>query len=463
MNEMRAIVRRDRVALPLAAPLLAIAAVLLGGASAAGWLANLVLDLIAIGLLLHAVWSRPTRALAPAERWLIAIGAFYVLWGLVQLVPLPPALWRLLPGRAPIAGAFELLHAPLPVLPISLDPARTRAALLPLILAAAALVTVRRLDDRQLATLAWTFPLLGAASILLGMAQLAGGEHSPLYLYDITNRGQPVGFFANSNHLATLIVLGIPFLAAIARRRLRGQIRAQLPQAIALAALALFLVLAGVVVGSVAGIALLVPALLGSVLIFLGRGTSRWSFLLMVGALAALAAFVGLASHSQMLNGFGMGSVGSDPTGRTTIYATSWQALQAYFPFGSGLGTFAELYRWFEDPTRVTSVYVNHAHNDYLEFVLETGAVGIVLILALLAWWARRTTAVWLGRDESPYAKAASVAVAIVLAHSVVDYPLRTGAILTCFVMCLAILARPAEAPSAASPTRQKARHLSVV
>jgi len=463
MNEMRALVPRHSVSWPWPAPVLAIAAVLLGGASAAGWLANVALDLIAILLLLHALWSKPGRPLGRSEQWLIGIGALYLLWGAVQLVPLPPAVWRMLPGRAAIAGAFELLHAPLPALPISLDPERTRAALLPLILAVAALVTVRRLDDRQLATLAWTFPLLGAVSILLGMAQLAGGEHSPLYLYEITNRGQPVGFFANSNHLATLIVLGIPFLAAIARRRLKGRIRQQLPQTVALAALGLFLVLAGVVVGSVAGIVLLVPALLGSVLIFLGRGTSRWSFFLMIGALAALAALVGLASHSQMLNGFGMGSVGTDATGRATIYATSWRVLTAYFPFGSGLGSFAELYRWFEDPTTVTSVYINHAHNDYLELVLEMGAVGVVVILALLAWWLRRTAAVWLGRDESPYAKAASVAVGIVLAHSLVDYPLRTGAILTCFVMCLAILARPAEAPSAASATRHKARHLSVV
>lgn len=463
MNEMRAIVRQQPNRKAWTAPMLAVAAVLLGGASAAGWLANLVLDLIAIALLLHAVWTKPGRAFAPAEWWLVGMATVYVLWGAAQLVPLPPALWRMLPGRAPIAGAFELLHAPWPALPISLDPARTRAALLPVILAVAALVTVRRLDDRQLATLAWTFPLLGAVSILLGMAQLAGGDNSPLYLYAVTNRGQPVGFFANSNHLATLIVLGIPFLAAIARRRLKGQIRQQLPQAIALAALTLFLVLAGVVVGSVAGIALLVPALLGSVLIFLGRGSSRWSFLLIVVVLAALAAFVGLASHSQMLNGFGMGSVGTDATGRATIFATSWQMLRAYFPFGSGLGSFAELYRWYEDPARVTSVYVNHAHNDYLELVLETGVVGVVLILALLGWWLRRTAVVWLGRDESPYAKAASVAVALVLAHSLVDYPLRTGAIFTCFAMCLAILARPAEAPSAASSTRHKARHLTVV
>ena len=325
------------------------------------------------------------------------------------------------------------------------------------------MVSVRQLDDKQLVTLAWTIPLLGAVSILLGMAQIAGGQNSPLYLYAITNRGQPVGFFANSNHLATLIVLGIPFVAALARRRLKGHVRERLPQAIALGALALFLVLAGVVVGSVAGIALLVPALVGSVLIFLGRGTSRWAFFLMLAALVALGLFVGLASHSQMLNGFGMGSVGDSPTGRSTIYTTTWKAIGQFFPVGSGLGTFSDVYRWYEDPAKVTSVYVNHAHNDYLELVLETGVVGILLIVGMLAWWARRAAAVWLGRDESPFAKAASVASAIVLAHSLVDYPLRTGAILVCFAMSLAIMARPAEAPTAASSTRKKARHLSVV
>jgi O-antigen ligase len=447
----------------LIAPAFAVAAVLLGGASAAGWLANLILYLMAIGVLIYAIWSKPGPALAPAERWLLAIGGAFLLCGLLQLVPLPAALWRMLPGRAPIAGAFELLHVQLPALPLSLDPEGTRAGLLPLILALAAIVSVRQIEDRQLTILAWTIPLLGAVSILLGMAQIGGGQDSPLYLYTITNRGQPVGFFSNSNHLATLIVLGIPFIAAIARRRLKGHVRERLPQAFVLGALTLFLVLAGVVVGSVAGIALLVPSLIGSVLIFLGRGTSRLSFYLMLAALAALVLFVGLASHSQMLNGFGMASVGTGSTGRTTIYETTWKAILDFFPAGSGLGSFSDIYRWYEDPTKVTSVYVNHAHNDYLELVLETGIVGVLLIIAMLAWWARRTAAVWLGRDESPFAKAASVASAIVLAHSLVDYPMRTGAIVTCFAMCLAIMARPAEAPAAASQTRQKARHLSVV
>src|SRR6478736_4995744 len=142
MSGLRAVPRR-RHPQTLIAPLFAVAAVLLGGASAAGWLANLILYLLAIGVLIHALWSQPARSLAPAERWLLAIGGVFLLWGVVQLVPLPSALWRTLPGRAPVAGAFELLHVPLPALPLSLDPERTRAALLPLVLALAAMVSVR--------------------------------------------------------------------------------------------------------------------------------------------------------------------------------------------------------------------------------------------------------------------------------------------------------------------------------
>lgn len=114
------------------------------------------------------------------------------------------------------------------------------------------------------------------------------------------------------------------------------------------------------------------------------------------------------------------------------------------WPVGSGIGSFNRVYRLFEDPDEVTNVFVNHAHNDYLEVFAETGLLGAVLILAFLAWWGLRSVQAW--RDARPdayWTQTASVVIGIILAHSLVDYPIRTPAIMALFVFYVLTLSEP--------------------
>jgi hypothetical protein len=86
------------------------------------------------------------------------------------------------------------------------------------------------------------------------------------------------------------------------------------------------------------------------------------------------------------------------------------------------------------------------------------------LILAFLLWWARRTVTIWRTEDADYFARAATVASAAILAHSLVDYPLRTAAIGAVFAMCCALMAEP-RAKARRSRRREEdkpeARHLS--
>ncbi len=77
----------------------------------------------------------------------------------------------------------------------------------------------------------------------------------------------------------------------------------------------------------------------------------------------------------------------------------------------------------------MTVAWVNHAHNDYLELLLETGLPGLLLMLAFLGWFVFQTTRVWRSPFASLFAKAATIAAAAILVHSIVDYPLRTAGI----------------------------------
>jgi O-antigen ligase len=109
----------------------------------------------------------------------------------------------------------------------------------------------------------------------------------------------------------------------------------------------------------------------------------------------------------------------------------------------------------------VTAEYVVHAHNDYAEIALELGIPGIVLMLVFLVWWFREAWSVWRRGERGAFAKAASIASAAILLHSIVDFPLRTAAISACFAMCLALLAdRRTQPPRQETQDLRPTRHL---
>ena len=62
--------------------------------------------------------------------------------------------------------------------------------------------------------------------------------------------------------------------------------------------------------------------------------------------------------------------------------------------------------------------------------------------------------------EAGPFARAASIASAAVLVHSLVDFPLRTAAISACFGMCLALLADSRAAPPKEETELRRKRHV---
>jgi O-antigen ligase len=61
-----------------------------------------------------------------------------------------------------------------------------------------------------------------------------------------------------------------------------------------------------------------------------------------------------------------------------------------FLPFGSGLGTFGDVFQRYQDEG--LAGYIDHAHNDYAEAFLELGVAGVAVIAlfaaAILARWA---------------------------------------------------------------------------
>jgi O-antigen ligase len=363
-------------------------------------------------------------------------------------------LWTLLPQRAEVADGFAAAGTTaLPWMPISLDPDATLAVLASLLVPAAGVALFAAASLRGLRRALATVVAVAIGSMMLGLLQLIGGEGTALQPYAITNPGKATGLFANRNHLATLLVMAIPCAVLLAGQgnRLRAGVLA--------------LILAGgtALTGSKAGIGLAVVTAAVSLAAIHAPARARepWLALFGAGALlgAAGAAWLALAPVAPPAGGI--------EQQRPFIIATTLDAARDHFPAGSGGGSFLRVYQHYEDPAAISPEYRNHAHNDYAEVLLEYGAPGAVLMLAVIGWWAVAAFAVWRSGPGSGAARAGIIMLGVVLAHSLVDYPLRTAGLALLAAAAAVIAARRGEAALAPVPDQSEApeedpRHLRV-
>lgn len=427
----------------------------LGGASNAGSLANLALELGAAGIIAWHILRGQMASAGRDDLILLALLAAMVGWIVLTLIPLPPALWTHLPGRSFVAEGYRLLGLDLPWLPISLTDDRTVRSALSLLVPVATYLVVRPLAIRQRAWLAVAAAGFAVASTALGMAQLIGGENSPLRIYGITNRSVPVGLFANANHLATMLLVMMPLIAAawpmVSDRPVRGGKRttARLGWSpVAMAAVSLLLI-GLVLIGSNAGLMLAVPALAGALFLgplqpLLARAWVRRTLGLGVAAVMAVAVAMIFTGQFQQ-------KIGVSATSRQAVTGTTLSAAGEYMPVGTGLGSFSAIYLRESGGEKSANEWMNHAHDDLAEVSLELGAPGVILMALFAVWLFGRAWRVWLRdpRTEGlPLIRAASLGAVIVVLHSMADYPLRSAAIAALFATLLTlIIERPADRP----------------
>ena len=437
------------------APLYLFACLVLGGSAQGVW-SNAFLQLIGLAIIAWAAAVPSETPLPRAARrllWLLVAGLAVVA---LQLVPLPASWWPHLGGREAFAEGYRVLGLPVPARPLSLAPYDGLATLLAIIPALAVFCAIVRLKAYRSSWLAVALLAGTFGGIILGMLQVSSADPmtSGWYLYRQSTFGYATGFFANANNMGMLLLLCVPFLAAaVVSARKAGTQRYSAVLAICAGA-ALVLVIGIALNGSLAAYGLAIPVLIASAFVLArpkkvgGRSIVAALALLLLGA--AMFITVSMAGERSLGTSVSLQS-------RAAMMSTTARAAKDFLPFGSGLGTFREIYQLYEDHDRVRNVRTNHAHNDYLELALELGVAGILLIAGLLGWWVIASWRAWRDRDAGSYARAASIASATLLAHSLVEFPLRTAALSACFAMCLALLvqrrARKSERPDL-RPTR---------
>lgn len=136
-------------------------------------------------------------------------------------------------------------------------------------------------------------------------------------------------------------------------------------------------------------------------------------------------------------------ATGAIKDGRLDIWRDCWQLILAFPLFGAGFGTFVEIFPSFR--TIPGSAFFVHAHNDYLELLTDGGVIGIGLagwfVLAVLyhGWKKIRVR-----RDKFSVLLGigAMTGIIAILVHAITDFNMHNGAVgIYFFFLCGVLVA----------------------
>lgn len=328
----------------------------------------------------------------------------------------------------------------------------------------------------RLRTLALTIVLAGAAQALFGALMTLSGREWLLLEPKQYGIGYATGTFVNRNHFAGLLVtclaLGIglllgragsPHIAQSLATRLREVIRWILGPAMQLRLMLVLMVIGLVLSHSRMGNVAFFVALLVAAVVALAvmRPVPRRVVVLLITLLvidvAMVGTWFGFEQVVERLQGTGqydeLERVAAD-SDRLNISAETWLAAREFLWLGSGGGTFEQIFPSYR-PVDVRK-YFDHAHNDYLEFLLEYGLAGCLL----LGCWVVPAFAASIGamaRRRNPLMQglgfAGVMAMVAAAMQALVDFNLRIPACATYLTLLLALAycARRTPTPSGKS------------
>jgi exopolysaccharide production protein ExoQ len=416
--------------------LLLVVAVLFGGGGSAFGMFNLIVQLCAIALL--AANPSATAAFfrqAPGGLRVLVLATLAL--PLLHLVPLPPAVWRALPGRELVSESLDLLGRADAWFPMSVAFNRTATAFLALLPPLAVLVLAWQLDQARLRRIVWRVVLLALFCVALGAVQLVSGNAAG-NLYPNARPELLYGTFANRNSTGLFLVIALTCVAG-----LWSKDRAQRFSWFVFPALALTLTVGVLLTQSRSSVTLLlVPLALFALrlLSFRAGGTSSSSRvrIAVVSAvvLAGLAGGYALFTSAKVQQTVGRFADLEDQ--RPQIWEDGLVSAGRYWPAGSGMGTFDEVFQVDESLEYVDARRAGRAHNDYLELAIEAGLAGLLLLACWFGWVLFRAASPGAGRARG-LSLAGAASLAAIALQSILDYPLRNQAIL-CIAATMIVL-----------------------
>ncbi len=285
----------------------------------------------------------------------------------------------------------------------------------------------------------WFLLSLSFAVALFGIIQHFTSNGKLYWFVPLPPGAGPFGPFVDGDHFAGFMELTIPFgLALLLFRSWRHE---------QLTVLLLFTIVpigALTLTASRGGIISLFFEIV--LLVFLSRrqATRKRQLVAAAAILLVAGSFIAWLGANRAIERFQqLAGGGISQELRVSIYRDTWRIILDHPWIGTGLGTLATVYPQYA--SFYNGLTVDHAHNDYLEVLAETGIVGGVFGLSffLLLFWLGFSN---LQSQCTPFARAA-VAGALtsctgLLLHGLVDFNFHIPAngLIFLLVSCIATL-----------------------
>lgn len=422
----------------LQAVVLCVIALLFGGGGSGAGLLNLVVQLSAIVIIAFNPQSM-LDFFKSGPRLLILLVSAALFLPLLQSLPLPPAIWQRLPGRDLISDSVGLFGKQEEWFPLSVNVRRTVTAFLSLLPPLAIVALTWRLPQDEKRKLFIFVVVAGLFVVLLGAQQLATGNRQFVFFSEAFGSGDLQGTFANRN--AAGIFIDIALCA------LTGSFFGKRPKLfhILISGTAILFLLAGLVLtrsrSSMALVFIPVMLLLFVILrSWKGRAVSNTRLIVLIPLLATimLGAFLSVSQPDRIRNSLSRFENFQDA--RPAIWSDTLGSISRFWPVGSGVGTFDEVFQVDESLETLRSGRAARAHNEYLEVAVESGLFGVIL---LVSWAIYLLTLALRATMRRSVSLTAAAVFALLALQSLLDYPLRNQTLLCIAGLMLAVFVEP--------------------
>jgi tetratricopeptide (TPR) repeat protein len=400
----------------------------------------------------------------------------------IQIVPLPqqairvlaPRTSELLPLWTPQANQFETLGT---WKMVSLDPHETTKSLAMLVSYALLFVVVSgRLQQRSdIERLLQWIAVSAIMMAVFGIVQYVTSDGRFFWFYWHPSRSASdrlSGAFANSNHFAHFLILGVgpltSWLLFAFRRKIEGSSGGRMRRTRlihwtpALLILALTVVLFATLLAFSRGatLALLIAiATIAAAYSYGGLIGSKylWAGLGVTVIVLGLLSMYGYDQLSRRLNTLTRGSLetADHHEGRRKIWRANVAAIAAGGMLGAGAGTHSALYRVYLDASLLTEY--THAESGYLQVATENGFAGVALLIAGLSLCAGScVTCLRHGHSDADLLSfgAAAAGLAASAVHSIVDFVWYIPACMSLTIVLAACVVRLAQMVTARDTAR---------
>jgi O-antigen ligase len=436
------------------------------------------------GLMLMAWWwqcgADPRRSTRRVRRiwWAVLLWFLWLAWILFQILPLPESwVMTFSPTSGEIYSALKQVDVD-SRFAISLAPGvTTQAWLLSAAYFTLYLLTVLMVrSDQRLRWVLMTLLASGLAQAAYGGLMVLSGYEYGWLQKKIYYLGSATGTFVNRNHLAGYLELtaaaglglvladlrewrSIKGLHGLVDRVLELLLSSKLLARVAMLVIAVAMVLTRSRMGNIAFFSAISAG--GLLYSLLRWRRDFWPAVFLFSSILVLDILV-------ISNQFGLErlierieATHVESEERSSLFAELEPVAQDFALTGAGLGAFQ--YAYAPKQSELLPGFWDHAHNDYLQFIIETGFIGTFLLALLVGLHLLKALRILLLRRDRLAAGACAGAIVGLLAigvHSSADFNLQIPANAAAVVVLLGLIGGRSAEPKSRS-SRKMASELS--